>query len=77
MIGSAFFTRTDGSKFIGLCKTNETKNLQKKQALAARPPPNKLEGATVYSIKNTKLNKDLFVKEVAHRHPLASIIVKS
>jgi len=33
--------RTGGSRFIGLCKTNETKNLQKRQALPARPPPNK------------------------------------
>ena len=43
-------------KFIGLCKTNETKNLQKRQALPARPPPNKFEGATLYSINNAKLN---------------------
>ena len=34
-------------KFIGLCKTNETKNLQKRQALPARAPPNKFEGATL------------------------------
>ena len=51
---------------IGLCKTNETKNLQKRQALSARPPPNKFEGATLYTInmdtyasnrRNAKLNK--------------------
>jgi len=50
---------------IGLCKTDETKDLQKRQALPARPPPNKsvdaapddaFEGATLYSIKNAKLN---------------------
>jgi len=42
--------------FIGLCKTNEIKILQKTQALPARPPPNKFEGATLYSINNAKLN---------------------
>ncbi len=45
-------------------KTNETKNLQKRQVLPARPPPNNrsvarkmFEGATLYSISNAKLNK--------------------
>ena len=40
---------------IGLCKTNETKNFQTRQVLPARPPPNKFEGATPYSISNAKL----------------------
>ncbi len=42
--------------FSGLCKTNETKNLQKRQILSARPPPNKFEGATLYSISNATLD---------------------
>ena len=41
---------------FGLCKTNGTKNLQKKQTSPTRPPPNKFEGATLYFINNTKLN---------------------
>ncbi len=44
---------------IGLCKINETKNLQKGRALPARPPPNKFEGATQYSTNNAKLNNIL------------------
>jgi len=31
-------------------KIKETKNLQKRQVLPARPPPNKFEGATLYAI---------------------------
>jgi hypothetical protein len=36
---------------IGLCEADEIKNLQNRQVLPVRPPPNKFEGATLGFIK--------------------------
>ncbi len=50
--------RHKGTKrsFIGFAKQMKLNNLQKRQLLPAKPPPNKFEGATLYSINNAKLN---------------------
>ena len=48
--------------FIGFAKQMKLNNLRKRQLLPAKPPPNKFEGATLYSINNAKLNnKSLIV----------------